>query len=322
MIVTKKDSISWSIVLLAGSLWMIYLTYKGVSDTGLYFQILYLLPILVLLFPPVRHDLIAYIGFFLGPRTSILLALVIFFHQAEPFVEARNSIAAAQKAQQKQETEAKVAKVKSDLETEYLTRKNAILGEIEQQLFGNEPQQALNTIDRFMGGTSDPDLGRLRARAELQVMKSELKDEGKVSLDRRKQIYEALIKDEPGARAAYKEQYQAVKNELAARRKAELKVALEVRHPAYMAHQFSEYDGSHGASERELRSRLHSPESYEHIKTTYVGSSPTTYFITYRHTNAANQVVVEQASVSLGRRNNVHDFSTKQIDYVSPKIEP
>ena len=79
MIVTKKDSIPWSLALLAGSLWMIYLTYNGVSDTGLYFQILYLVPILVLLFPPIRHDIIGYIGFFLGPRTSMVLAFIIFW---------------------------------------------------------------------------------------------------------------------------------------------------------------------------------------------------------------------------------------------------
>lgn len=322
MIVTKKDSAAWSVALVVGSLWIIYLTYIGVSDTGLYRQTLYLPPILALLFPPIRSYLISYIGFFLGPRTSISLALIIFLHQAAPVVQARKSIADAQEAQQKQETALNTAKVKLDIETEYQTKKTAILSEIEQQLSGNQPQQALTTIDKFMAGTSDPDLGRLRARAELQVLKSELQDESKVSLDRRNQIYMALMKDEPGARTAYKERFQAVKDGLAARRKAELKVALEVKHPAYMAHQFSAYDGSHGAAQRELLTRLPNKDSYEHIKTTYIGSSPTTYFITYRHTNAKNQVVVEQAMVSLGRWDNLHHFSTKQIDYTPPNSIP
>ncbi len=320
MIVTKKDSIPWSLALLAGSLWMIYLTYNGVSDTGLYFQILYLVPILVLLFPPIRHDIIGYIGFFLGPRTSMVLAFIIFWHQAAPFVDARKSIAAAQETKQKQDTEAAAAKVKSDLETEYRANKTSILTEVEKQIVGSTPQQAVATIKRYMEGTSDPDLGRLLSRAELQVMKSELQDESKVSLDRRNQIYNALMKDETGARAAYKEQFQAVTDELDARRKAEIKVALEIERPPHRRADFSKYDGSHLASQRVLLERLGGRQTYEHIKTTYLMSGGhDTYFITFRHTNAANQVVVERAMVTLGRWDNVQRFSVDPVEYVPPK---
>jgi hypothetical protein len=257
----------------------------------------YVLPALILavalavLLPPLRKRL----KISLGLKTSVFLAVAFLFGMAIAVgvLKSKRDEAIQQKLQQ--DSAARIAKQKSDRESEYAANKVKIIAEVEHQLASNQPREALATINKFMTVTKDPDLGRLQHRASVQVMRLDL-DENESGLppERLKAIYTTLIQEEPGNRDRYQAKLSAVEGKLELLRKTQEAAAQKAAMESKLAGQFSGFDGSHRNVEAFIKSQLKDPSSYEHVETRYtVNTNTITVYTKYRARNSFNAVVTE-----------------------------
>ncbi|MCC5612018.1 hypothetical protein LC612_36125 [Nostoc sp. CHAB 5834] len=302
----KSKSLIWDVALYGASLLVVLQTYRGVEEFKVFTPILFLIPMLLLLLPVLRNKIQQKIRFLPGPGWSLGLAVVLMVFQGVSFGEGAEAARLAKDAQRNKDSRARVAQQKKDREAEYQLNKIKILAEVEQQLASNQSREALATISKYMTATSDPDLGRLRGRAELQVMKLDLQNEASLSPERRVQIYKAMMDEEPGNRAQYQRKLKEAEEVLAIAEKVKEASAKRAALEANVKSQFSAYDGSHRNVEASIKGAMRNPRSYEHVETRYlVNPDSITVFTTYRGTNAFNAIVTNTVVATVDANGNV-----------------
>lgn len=296
----------WVAALYAAAVAAIYFSAMGVVTTGGRLPLLLLVPLLALLLPPLRNKLDPRARYLPGPPWTLGTALVLVFFQASLFGSHAEESAAKKEAQLQQEAAARIATAKADRAAEYAREKPQILAQVEALLAANQPKEALAAANKFFAANPDPDLARLRSRAELGVMKLELQVEAALPLERREQIYKTLMKEEPGAVALYSARLKDVTEALELRRKVAAQAEARTAREASIKGQFSGWDGSHRQVERELKARMKNPKSYEHVDTRYsVGPDSVTVVATYRGTNSFGAVVTNRAVATVDIDGNV-----------------
>lgn len=306
MVEGKKKSLVWDVVLYGASLLVVVQTIRGVVEVKVWMPILFLIPMLLLLLPVLRNKIQEKVKFLPGPGWSLGIVFILMVFQAVSFGEGAEAARLAKEAQRSKDFQAKMAQQKKDREAEYQRDKSKILAEVEQQLASNQSREALATISKYMTATSDPDLGRLRGRAEVQVMKLDLQNEATLSPERRVQIYKTLMSEEPGNRALYQRKLKEVEDVLAAAAKAKEAAAKRAALEANVKSQFSGYDGSHRNVEAAIKAAMRNPKSYEHVETRYLVNPDTiTVFTTYRGTNAFNAIVTNTVVATVDANGNV-----------------
>jgi len=272
----------------------------GLAGTAL--PALLLLPAAALLLPPLQKR----IGLTLGLGLSVGLSLAFLTGIALWGGWIKQERQATEQSKREQDSATRIAKLKEERAADYTANKTKILAEIESQLASNQSREAAATISKFMTVTKDPDLGRLQYRAELQVMRLDLQDEAKLSLERRQQIYSTLAKEDIANRATYEQKLKEVSTKIEEKRAQQEQESKRVAMEASVKGQFSAYDGSHRQVEAAIKARLKDPSSYEHVETRYaVNPTSITVYTTYRAKNSFNAVVPGTAVATVDASGNV-----------------
>ena len=241
----------------------------------------------------------------LAGSTLVTLALLVTIGGLAGTAEDDRENAAQLKREQ--ESAARIATLRAERAAEFSQNKLKILVEIERQLADNQFREAATTINKFMLVTKDPDVGRLQYRADLQVMRLDLKEnEAGLSLERRSAIYTAMMAEEPAKREEYQAKLKVVEATLEAQRQEQQKAAMRASMQAGLAGQFSSFDGSHRNVEKVLKAGLKDPSSYQHVSTSYVVNETTiTVYTTYRAKNSFNALITGLVTATVDANGNV-----------------
>ena len=290
---------------LAGGGVMLY-TGWAVSIAGFALPVLLVIPVLALLLPFSRTAIKQKIGFILRPGWCVAIGFVFVLSLGIMLGDAKAKAQADAQARMQQESAARITKVKAEREAEYAKNKAQIITRIEQQLANNQPREALGTINKFMLVTKDPDLGRHQYRAELQVMRLDLRNEANLSLERRSEIYTTLIREEPANSEVYQRKLKEIEPQIAAVKKLQEDTTKRAAMEGNIQGQFSGYDGSHRKVEAAIKARLKDPSSYEHVNTKYIVDPETiTVYTTYRARNSFNALTTSIAIATVDGNGNV-----------------
>jgi hypothetical protein len=312
--IVRYPSLAWTLGLYAAALLAVVYTIAAISQSGAIVPAFLLAPILAILLPPVRERVRAKLPASLmpSPQISLGIAFVLLVIQLVMFAGHIEEKRLTQQQRAEHDSAVRIAKVKKDREAEYARDKATIIGQVEALLETRQPREALALANKFLAVNKDPDLGRLQYRAELMVMKLELQDEKAVPLERRAQIYSALIKEEPGGFATYKTKLSEVNEVMAAQKKLREAQAAKAEFERGIEGQFSKRDGSHRNVERTLKESLKDPSSYEHVETRYVAhSNSLTVYTSYRAKNSFGAKVLNSAVAEVDAGGNVLSLTSR-----------
>lgn len=273
------------------------------SSSGAWLGFVLLVPMMALLLPPVRHLLDPRQRYMPEPMVSICIAAGLLWGQYALYnletkrieaVAQAELVRQAQEAAEKAKREAEEAK--RALLDELARDKAKVVERVEGLLAKGLSDDALAAVNKYLAVSDDPDLLRLKRRAEVVGLKRELQQEYRMTLERREEVYRTLLQEEPGSASQYRKKLAEV---VAARQKEEQLKARAAERAAFEArikNQFSAWDGSHRNVEAAIKARMHNPRSYEHVETRYrVNDGTITIFTTYRGTNAFGAVVTNSS---------------------------
>lgn len=309
---TTKTPLLWLVALYTGAAFAVFISISGMLSTGGWLPLLLLVPMLGLLLPPLRNKVDPRERYLPGPKWSLGVAFIMVLIQAGLFGQHAEKVEAEKEAKRMQEATERAASAKRGLSEDYATNKRQILGQIESLLSSNRPNEAAALATKYSVASKDPDLARLKSRADLAVMKLELSNEAALPLARREQIYKTLIREEPGSLAQYQGKLKEATVALETERQAKARAAEQAALEASIKSQFSGWDGSHRQVERALKAQMKNPDSYEHVETRYsVGADAITVVTTYRGTNSFNAVVTNRAIATVDKAGNVLTLSSQ-----------
>lgn len=301
-----KTHILWVVALYAAAASAVLISVSGVMATGGWLPLLLLAPMLVLLLPPIRNRIDPRERYLPGPKWSIGVAFVLVIFQGGLFGQHEAKVKAESEAKRVHEATERAVNARRVLADEYTSQKVQILGQIESLLTSNQPKEAAALASKYTSVSKDPDLARLKSRADMVVMKLELENEATLPLERREQIYKTLMREEPGSLAQYQGKLKEVTAALEAERQARAAASERAALEASIKSQFSGWDGSHRNVEAALKAQMKNPKSYEHVETRYsVGADSITVVTTYRGTNGFGAVVTSQAIATVDKTGNV-----------------
>lgn len=307
-----KTPILWVVALYVAAALAVFISISGVLSTGGWLPLLILVPMLGLLLPPLRNKVDPRERYLPGPKWSLGVAFVLLMFQAGLFGDHASGVEAEKEAKLQQVAAERAVTAKRGLSEEFARDKAQILGQVESLLTSNQPKEAATLATKYIGVSKDPDLARLKSRADLAVMRLELDNEAAVPLARRAQIYKTLMQEEPGSFARYQGKLKEVTAALEAERQAAARAAEQAALEASIKGQFSGWDGSHHNVEAALKARMKNPKSYEHVETGYtVGADSITVVTTYRGTNGFGAVVTNQAIATVSMSGNVLTLSDR-----------
>lgn len=196
---TTKTPLLWLVALYTGAAFAVFISISGMLSTGGWLPLLLLVPMLGLLLPPLRNKVDPRERYLPGPKWSLGVAFIMVLIQAGLFGQHAEKVEAEKEAKRMQKATERAASAKRGLSEDYATNKRQILGQIESLLSSNRPNEAAALATKYSVASKDPDLARLKSRADLAVMKLELSNEAALPLARREQIYKTLIREEPGS---------------------------------------------------------------------------------------------------------------------------
>lgn len=303
---TAKLSLPWQVVLYTAAALAVVFTFRGLVATGGWLASFVLLPVLVLLLPVVRQRIDPHTRYLPGAPVSVGISFALLMLQGAMFGDAAVKARVEREASTHRQSVERAAALRAERAQEYERDKREILSQVQGLLEANKPQEALTLANKFFVVTKDPDLVRLRSRAELAVMRIELQNEASLSLERREQIYKTLVAEEPGAQAKYQAKLREVSSALETKRKGQAVAAANAVLAENIKKQFSGWDGSHRGVEAAIKSRMHNPGSYEHVETRYsVDDGKVTIITTYRGTNGFGGTVTNRAIATVDPEGNV-----------------
>lgn len=254
-----------------------------------------LLAIAALFLPPVRTFAFAKTGQTMSPKFRGVFAFVLFAifgtiigdHQKQKELEAE--------AQQAKALEERVAQKKREALDYFNANRVEILSTVKASITSGDHKTAISESLKYREA-KDVELEGLFTQAKSQALLSELKTIPKSDNEKQLGIYQQLVSLDP-ANASYKKELDAYSKKLADEKQR--KLAAEERKKRIES-QFSAWDGSHRSLERVVKSSMHNPDSYEHVKTVYWDRKDHLVVqTTFRGTNGFGGVVTNSAKAKV-----------------------
>lgn len=283
----------------------------GAFRSGGILPLLMLPVMLAILLPPAREKLKSKLGFMIPPGHSLWVAFALWFTQMLWFANIQTETEQAKQAAAQAASQKRVADVRLERRETFAKDRQAILAKVQGLVAEDKAPEALAMANLYLSaGVTDADLGSAKESASLAVFRAELANEGALSAARRVEIYQALLKAEPGSVAQYSAKLKTAQAEVAAEAAAAAKVKARQEFEASVKSQFSGWDGSHRGVEEAIKARMNNPKSYEHVQTRYlVEDGFITVLTSFRGSNAFGGVVTNTAVAKVSANGQVISIS-------------
>lgn len=177
--------------------------------------------------PPSRNLIKVKLRFLPNGLITAVVVLFLLISLGVHSVGVSDDIRASKEASLQAESLKRIAAVKTARLADFTTNKNRILSDVQSKFDAGQIKDALAVANKYALVTFDPDLANLKRSAELALMREDIKDESKLSLERRVQIYTTLASEN----SAYPQKAVELKTQLdAERRVAEEERQRQVAH--------------------------------------------------------------------------------------------
>lgn len=259
---TASDALSWA---LAGLLLFLTLGVAvGAADTS-FAAVAVGVCSAALFAPPVRRWIASSTNLHIGPGALLLVGVLSILAQAMLQGSHEDSVRQVKAEEEaKQAEQARQVKLSALLD-EFRANKQAITDEAAAKAKAGKFDEAHAVLSKYPSASNEPEYINARRLIGYLAAKAELKNESKLPLERKVELYRTLV-DYDKADTASAARYNSLKGSL------ELKHALEQKMAERKAHiekQFSRWDGSHINVARAVKERLKNPDSYQHVRTVY-----------------------------------------------------
>lgn len=226
-------------------------------------------------------------------------------HRAKLAVEAEKQEQAARLVAQR---EAERAATLADFEQ----NKASILLGLAESVKAGQFEVAFDTAAKYAAVTADPELARAKDIVESAALKSRLPAQARLPLKERLALYTRLAELEPAKlefAATAKELRADLDWQLEVERREKAAAVARAEELERVRRQFSQWDGSHPAVEREAKASMKNPDSYEHVATRFSVSGGTIFVTTtFRGTNSFGAVVPTTATATVSATGRVLSF--------------
>ena len=270
-------------------------SFVGAFSSGGIWPLILLPVMLAILLPPARDKVKAKLGFMVPPGHSLWIAFGLWFSQMMWFAGIETESHQAAEAAQQAEMQKRVADVQQQRRDTFAKDKPVILGKVQALVTEGKAAEALAMANQYIAaGVTDTELSQAAQTANLAIMRAELANEKTLPAARRVEIFQALLKAEPGASAQYAAKLKSAQAEVAAEVAAAAKLKARQEFEAAIRSQFSGWDGSHRGVEEAIKARMNNPKSYEHVQTRFaIQDGFATVITSFRGTNAFGGVVTK-----------------------------
>jgi hypothetical protein len=249
-----------------------------------------------IVFPPVRKRLHRGIRYFLTPKASAWIVVVMLITQVVVTAIGASALDDAQKAARLEQFKEIGAARRQARTDDFKAHKSAILAAIDEHMKAGDLTAALAETNKY--SNADSDLDTMRRRINAIVARKSLEDESSLTLEQRAVAYTHLAESEPENKK-YADEARTLNAQLVVERDK------PVKHAQLLA-QFSAWNGSHRNVEAAIKASMNNPDSYQHVETRFTETPDgAIIYSKFRGTNAFGGIITTMAVATVDREGNV-----------------